>query len=90
MCDTCACSTDSTATTATVGATDGITVTYSVEGMTCGHCVNSVSGEVGGIDGVTAVSVDLKAGTVTLTSTSPIAVDKVAAAVDEAGYRLVA
>ncbi|WP_285662921.1 heavy-metal-associated domain-containing protein [Actinorhabdospora filicis] len=67
-----------------------MTVTYSVEGMTCGHCVNSVSGEVGAIDGVTSVSVDLKAGTVTLSSTAPIAVDAVAKAVDEAGYRLVA
>ena len=86
MCDTCA---TTTATTATVGATDGISATYSVTGMTCGHCVNSVSSEVGAIDGVTNVAVDLAAGTVTVTSGSPIDVDAIAKAVDEAGYQLV-
>jgi copper chaperone CopZ len=30
------------------------TSTYTVRGMTCGHCVNSVSAEVGRVPGVTA------------------------------------
>jgi copper ion binding protein len=85
MCDTCA---TETATTATVGVTGGITATYDVEGMTCGHCVNSVSTEVGAVPGVTDVSVDLAAGKVTVVSASPIDVDAIAKAVDEAGYRL--
>ena len=35
------------------------TLTYSVPGMTCGHCVNSVTSELTAVAGVTEVSVDL-------------------------------
>ncbi len=61
---------------------------YTVKGMTCEHCVNSVSTEIGKIDGVTGVHVDLASGAVTVSS--PAALDKaaIAAAVDEAGYEL--
>ena len=45
------------------------TKTYTVNGMTCGHCVNSVDAEVGRIPGVTDVQVDLAGGTVTVTRT---------------------
>nr|WP_203736295.1 heavy-metal-associated domain-containing protein [Catellatospora chokoriensis] len=62
---------------------------YTVKGMTCGHCVNSVSAEVGRIDGVTGVQVDLASGAVTVTSTAPLQQAAVAAAVDEAGYELI-
>ena len=65
------------------------TRTYAVEGMTCQHCVNAVSGEVGQLLGVTAVGVDLDAGTVTVTG-EQIDDDAVRAAVDEAGYRVTA
>ncbi|BCB88036.1 heavy-metal-associated domain-containing protein [Phytohabitans suffuscus] len=65
------------------------TRTYSVSGMTCAHCVGSVSSEVGQIPGVTGVSVDLASGVVTVTSDSPVDDDAVRAAVDEAGYQLV-
>lgn len=61
---------------------------YSVKGMTCGHCVNSVTAEVGKLDGVTGVRVDLASGAVTVTSVSPLDEAAVAAAVDEAGYEL--
>ncbi len=61
---------------------------YTVKGMTCGHCVNSVSAEIGRIAGVTGVRVDLADGAVTVTSTAPLAQADVAAAVDEAGYEL--
>jgi copper chaperone len=64
------------------------TQTYSVAGMTCGHCVHAVTGELRALDGVTDVDVDLVAGatsTVTVTSTSPLERDAVAAALDEAG-----
>ncbi|MET7304474.1 copper ion binding protein [Embleya sp. NPDC005575] len=64
--------------------------TYTVKGMTCGHCVSSVKGEVGKIDGVTAVEVDLAAGKVTVTADRPIDDAAVTAAVDEAGYEVVA
>ena len=64
------------------------TATYTVTGMTCAHCVNAVSDEVGALPGVTAVEVDLDSGAVTVTSDQPLDDDAVAAAVDEAGYAL--
>ena len=65
------------------------TATYTVVGMTCGHCVNSVSEEVGQVSGVTDVDVDLATGGLTVTSNNEIGDAAVRAAVEEAGYRLV-
>jgi copper chaperone len=62
--------------------------TYTVVGMTCGHCVSAVSEEVGQVPGVTAVDVDLASGRVTVTSDTPVDAEAVRAAVDEAGYEL--
>lgn len=59
-----------------------------VEGMTCQHCVASVTEEVAGLAGVSAVSVDLAAGSLTVDSAVPLAREDVAAAVAEAGYTL--
>lgn len=64
------------------------TNTYSVNGMTCGHCVNSVSSEIGKLPGVAEVKVDLATGKVTVTSEQALDEAAVAAAVDEAGYEL--
>jgi copper chaperone CopZ len=64
------------------------TSTYTVVGMTCGHCVNAVSGEVTSLPGVTDVEVDLDSGRLTVTSDTPMDDDAVRAAVDEAGYEL--
>ncbi|WP_049566525.1 heavy-metal-associated domain-containing protein [Streptomyces sp. SBT349] len=63
--------------------------TYTVTGMTCGHCVSSVTTEVGKIPGVARVDVDLKAGSVQVTSENPVDDASVAAAVEEAGYEVV-
>lgn len=65
------------------------TATYTVAGMTCGHCVSAVGGELGAIPGVSGVAVDLAAGTVTVTSSHPVDEQSIRAAVDEAGYVLV-
>ena len=62
--------------------------TYSVRGMTCGHCVTAVTTELGQLDGVTDVDVDLEAGTATVTSTQPLDPGAVNVAVQEAGYEL--
>ncbi|WP_431873204.1 heavy-metal-associated domain-containing protein [Amycolatopsis sacchari] len=62
--------------------------TYTVTGMTCEHCVRSVTEEVGEIPGVTGVAVDLPAGKVTVTSEQELTTDAVRAAVEEAGYQL--
>ena len=64
------------------------TAEYTVTGMTCGHCVASVTEELLEVEGVEAVEVDLPTGAVTVTSAGPIERDVVAAAVDEAGYAL--
>ena len=64
------------------------TTTYTVTGMTCGHCVSSVKQEIGKIDGVTSVDVDLASGLVRVDSAGELAETEVAAAVDEAGYAL--
>jgi copper ion binding protein len=65
------------------------TTTYTVKGMTCGHCVNAVSTEVGALPGVREVGVDLATGGVTVTSDRPLDVEAVRGAVEEAGYELV-
>ncbi|MDA2812861.1 copper ion binding protein [Nocardiopsis sp. RSe5-2] len=62
--------------------------TITVSGMTCEHCVSSVKEEVGEIPGVTSVEVDLQSGRVDITSDEPIPADRLAAAVDEAGYTI--
>ncbi len=65
------------------------TTTWHVSGMTCGHCVASVTEELGELDGVERVEVVLESGEVTVTSTSPLERPAVEAAVTEAGYTLV-
>lgn len=62
--------------------------TYTVTGMTCRHCVASVTEELSEIDGVTAVAVDLDSGRVDVTSDAPLDLAAVTAAVEEAGYEL--
>ncbi|SMD25393.1 heavy-metal-associated domain-containing protein, partial [Lentzea albidocapillata] len=64
--------------------------TYTVTGMTCGHCVSSVTEEISQIGGVQKVDVELASGKVTVTSDQPVTQDDVRAAVTEAGYTLVA
>ncbi len=66
------------------------TNTFTVVGMTCGHCVRSVKEEVGKIGGVNSVAVDLKSGLVTVESDADIADETFVAAVDEAGYEVAA
>lgn len=63
--------------------------TFTVTGMTCEHCVASVTEEISELDGVTAVTVDLPTGAVTVSSEGPVSDDAVRAAVEDAGYVLV-
>lgn len=63
--------------------------TFTISGMTCGHCVAAVTEELAKLDGVTAVDVDLESGVATLQSAAPLDAAAVAAAVDEAGYEVV-
>ncbi len=63
--------------------------TFTVPGMTCGHCRRAVTEEISAVDGVESVTVDLASGTVTVTADRPVDRADIAAAVDEAGYALV-
>jgi copper chaperone CopZ len=64
-----------------------MTSTYAVAGMTCEHCVRSVTEEVSDVAGVTGVEVDVAGGTVTVDGVVDDAA--VRAAVAEAGYQVV-
>jgi len=64
------------------------TFTGTVVGMTCQHCVASVTEEVSELPTVTAVDVDLASGALTVSSDEPVSGDDVRAAVEEAGYQL--
>jgi len=62
-----------------------------VTGMTCEHCVRSVTEELSAVPHVASVEVELRtdaASLVRVTSTAPLDPEAVAAAVDEAGYAL--
>ena len=65
------------------------TTTYTVEGMTCGGCASTVTKAVVGVDGVRDADVDLATGGVTVTSDAPLDASRIAAAVSDAGYKLV-
>lgn len=64
------------------------TQTYTVTGMTCAHCVASVSEEVNEISGVEGVEVVLETGSLTVTSADPLDDASIRAAVEDAGYQL--
>ena len=61
------------------------TLTYSVPGISCGHCRVAIRGEVTQVDGVNAVEVDLERKVVTVTGTG-VEDAAVRDAIDEAGY----
>jgi copper chaperone CopZ len=62
---------------------------YSVQGMTCAHCVTSVREEVSAVTGVRAVDVDLASGRLTVTG-EQLDDRAIGAAVEEAGYEVAA
>lgn len=62
---------------------------YAVEGMSCEHCVRSVTEEVGDVAGVRTVEVDLASGQMVVHGDGVDAA-AVRAAVDEAGYSVAA
>ncbi len=62
---------------------------YTVSGMTCGHCEQSVREEVGAVAGVQDVEVSTATGTLTVTLGAPVEDAWILAAVDEAGYSAV-
>lgn len=87
----CACCAAPGSETADVTAASAATQEVLVDGMTCSHCVSSVTEELTAIEGVDSVTVDLNAGgtsRVTIHSQTDIDADAITAAVEEAGYAL--
>lgn len=73
-------------------AASAVVTELSVSGMTCGHCVKSVTEELAEIYGVNGVDVKLNpdgVSTVVVMSEAPLDKAHVAAAITEAGYALV-
>jgi copper chaperone CopZ len=64
------------------------TTTYDVAGMTCGHCIHAVTGELTALGGVRDVRVDVPAGKVTVRSDRPLDLGVLRTAIDAAGYEL--
>ena len=62
------------------------TRTYTVPGISCGHCKAAIEGELAPLDGVESAVVDIDARTVTVIG--EIGEAAVRAAVDEAGYEI--
>lgn len=92
-CSCCAPASQADQVASPAAREDGAAVesNYLVQGMTCNHCVSSVTEELSALPGVRDVRVDLNAGgasKVTVRSESPLSQDAVASAVDEAGYSL--
>ena len=64
------------------------TITLSVPGISCGHCVAAITGEVQAVAGVERVEVSIDAKTVTVTVTGAVDVAAIEAAIVEAGYEV--
>lgn len=60
-----------------------------LEGMTCEHCVASVTKELAKLPGATDIEVDLTTQSATLSADDSVVESEVAEAIDEAGYKLV-
>ncbi len=69
-------------------ANTATTSEYIVTGMVCEHCVSAVTKEVGAVEGVSGVQVDLVTGRVIVTSDVPVSDAAVHAAINEAGYEI--
>jgi copper chaperone CopZ len=61
--------------------------TYTVPGMTCGHCRSSITTEVEKVAGVTGVDVDLATKRVSVAG-DQLSDDAIRAAIGAAGYKV--
>ncbi len=63
--------------------------TIKVKGMSCQHCVMSVTKALGQLEGIKNVQVDLAKGEVRLENSKAIAPDRITKAIEDAGYQVV-
>lgn len=62
-------------------------VTLNVSGMSCGHCVSSVEGSVGKLDGVEQVKVHLQSGKVDVSfDGDKVTIATIKETIDDQGY----
>jgi copper chaperone CopZ len=64
------------------------TAMFQIQGMTCDHCGRAVAAEIGALEGVESVTVDLTTDTVTVSATQPVDRIDIVGAVAEAGFML--
>ncbi|MEG0384151.1 MAG: copper chaperone CopZ [Solibacillus sp.] len=64
-------------------------VTLTVEGMSCGHCVNSIEGSVGALAGINEVKVILDEGLVEVSfDETQVSLDQIKETIDDQGYEI--
>ncbi len=63
--------------------------TVIIEGMTCGHCAGRVKKEIEAIAGVESADVSADEGKAVVEMTNEVDDEKLAAAVEEAGYEFI-
>lgn len=67
-----------------------VETTYKVPDVSCEHCVAAINQEVGGLDGVEKVDIDLEAKTVTVRHNESVSDEQIVAGLDEAGFDIAA
>jgi copper chaperone len=60
-----------------------------IQGMTCQHCVMSVTKALGSIPGIKNLRVDLVNGEATFENTQNVSMPNIRKALEEAGYKVV-
>jgi len=66
-------------------------ITLQVQGMSCGHCVNSIEGSVSELNGVKSVKVHLDKGTVEIEfDSSSISLETIQEEIEDQGYDVAA
>ncbi|MEC2074505.1 copper chaperone CopZ [Metabacillus fastidiosus] len=62
-------------------------VTLNVQGMSCGHCINSIEGNVGKLNGVASVKVHLDKGKVDVTfDSTTVTLKEITDVIEDQGY----
>lgn len=62
--------------------------TIKIKGMSCGHCVASVTQALKNIDGITDVEVVLEKGEASYTETSPVPLETIKNAISGIGFEV--
>jgi copper chaperone len=68
---------------------DKMGTTLKVKGMSCQHCVMSVTKALGQLEGIRNVQVDLTKGEVRFDNTEEVASNRIEKAIQDAGYQVV-